>query len=542
MRHSFKHRLCAGTLSLLRMLSAAPSAQCAGIYLDVPEGHWAVGYIEQAHAYGIMEGVGSSSFGLGQTLSRAQFAALLRKFFQWQPVSGGEAHFSDVAPDAWYFDEVETAYAQGILDGEDDHFRPDADITREEMAILLVKALGFQALAEQWVAEAPCPFPDVKEHQGYISMAYDFGMVTGMEDGQFHPKSSATREQAAAMMVRVYERYSARLEWLHGFYALSAYSQLDLTGSLDGVSVGWAKLELNELGQPYINDQKVNSNDWVKPEGAGEVLDHLAAAGVPCNLNIYGSDVNLLSTPEARTASVQAMVSAAAGYAGLTIDIEGMKADNRENFTALMTELRAALPAEQTLYVCIQPNTWFDGYDFRALGELCGKVIMMAHDFDWSVPDYYVGSGKTDNPGAPLTRIYDTLRTLVDPNTGVRDQRKIALAISIASVGLSVDEEGILLSQTKYHPSPSTVIKRLRQEDTQMGYSELYGTSYIYYHDEEGNRYRLWYEDARSVEAKIQLARMFGINGISLWRLGNIPNYDDPGLHYDAWSAILAER
>ena len=113
------------------------------------------------------------------------------------------------------------------------------------------------------------------------------------------------------MMVRVYERYSARLEWLHGFYALSAYSQLDLTGSLDGVSVGWAKLELNELGQPYINDQKVNSNDWVKPEGAGEVLDHLAAAGVPCNLNIYGSDVNLLSTPEARTASVQAMVSAA---------------------------------------------------------------------------------------------------------------------------------------------------------------------------------------------------------------------------------------
>ena len=35
---------------------------------------------------------------------------------------------------------------------------------------------------------------------------------------------------------------------------------------------------------------------------------------------------------------------------------------------------------------------------------------------------------------------------------------------------------------------------------------------------------------------------MFGINGISLWRLGNVPTYDDAGLNYDVWSAVLAQR
>lgn len=541
MKRLLKQRVCAGVMSLVLMIGMAPAAECTGVYLDVPDSHWAVTYIEAARSYGIMEGMGDGIFGLGQKLTRAEFMSLLRKFFQWTPVTGGD-HFTDVSQDDWYYTDVETAWAQGILDDEGTAFRPEDNITREEMAVLLIKALGYEELAEQWVSNGECPFTDVTENQGYISMAYEFGMVTGTGDGKFEPNASATREQAAAMMVRVYERYSSKVDWLHGFYAISAYSQIGLTADMDGVSVGWAKLEMGEDGVPYINDQKVNGNDWVKPEDASLALDAFAAYGTPCNLNIYGNDTALLATAESRTAAVQAMVAAAEGYAGLTIDIEGLKADNKENFTALMTELRSALPADKTLYVCVQPNTWFDGYDFRALGELCDKVIMMAHDYEWSVPEYYLGTDNTENPGAPLTRIYDTLCALTDPETGVQDRSKLALAISIASVGLQVDENDLLVSQTLVHPSPSTIITRLKQSDTEFGYSELYGTSWIYYTTGDGSRYRLWYEDALSVTAKIRLARMFGINGISIWRLGNVPAYADAGLNYDVWSAVLAQR
>ena len=546
MNTPLKQRLCAGALALMLAVSAVPAARCVGSYLDVPEGHWAASYIERAAEYGIMEGIGGGAFGLGQTITRGQFAALLCKFFDWHRADSGEIHFTDVSPEDWYYTDVETLFhnlgSSGQFWGDGTEFRPEDDLTREDLVVWMVRALDYADLAEQWVGQSECPFPDVWRNQGYISIACEFGIVKGMDDGTFRPGGSVTREQAAAMMVRAYERYSSGVDWLHGFYAISAYSQLSLTGDMDGVSVGWAKLELDGSGQPCINDQKINGNDWVKPEGAQEVRDHLERSGVPCNLNIYGNDVGLLNTPEARSASVRAMAAAAVGYDGLTIDIEGLKEDNRENFTALMTELRSVLPAEQTLYVCVQPNTWFDGYDFRALGQLCDKVIMMAHDYEWSVPAYYVGTDKTENPGAPLTRIYDTLQALVDPVSGVQDRSKLALAISIASVGLPVDENGLLTGQTLVHPSPATIITRLRQSDTTLGYSRLYGAPWAFYTTEDGSRYRLWYEDARSVTDKIELARMFGINGISIWRLGNVPVYDDAGLNYNVWEAVQAQR
>lgn len=538
---TWRQRLCAGGLALVLAACAGPVAMAAGSYIDVPEGHWAAPYVEQAAQYHLMEGMGDGTFGMGQTLTRGQFAAALRKFFQWELVSPEEAHFSDVDPGQWYYPEVETALAHGVLTDEGDRFRPEEPITRQEMAELLVKALGFGELAE-WADSLECPFSDVTEGKGYISLAFDFGMVNGTGDGRFNPGGTATREEVAAILVRVYQRYSSRLEWLHGFYAVRSYEQLGLTADMDGVSLGWATLRTDETGAPVVTTHRVDYDTWYQPEDSHLVTDYLEEQGVPGNLAIIGTDTAAFSTPEAREAAAAAIAAAAEGYAGVTMDIEGLKADSREAYTALMTQLRQILPEEQTLYVCVQPDTWFDGFDYRALGELCDKVILMAHDFDWAVPEYYVGTDRTENPGAPLTKVYDSLRDITDPETGVQDRSKIALAISVDSVGMAVDETGLLTGTTVYHPAPSTVIQRLRQEDTTGGYSALYGTSYIYYHDEEGSRYRLWYEDALSARAKISLARMFGINGISLWRLGNIPNYEDEGLNYDMWSAILAER
>jgi spore germination protein YaaH len=206
-----------------------------------------------------------------------------------------------------------------------------------------------------------------------------------------------------------------------------------------------------------------------------------------------------------------------------------------------MTELRAALPSSKTLYVCVQPDTWFDGYDYRALGELCDKVILMAHDYQWSsIPSYYLGTANTACPVTPFPQIYLALRAITDPDTGVQDRSRLALAISFSSTGFKVDSQGKLLSLSFYNPNPATIITRLRQAGTVFDYSETYRNPDIYYTTEDGCRYRLWYEDERSVSDKIKLAEMFGITGISLWRLGNVPDYGDPGLYYDVWDEILS--
>ena len=71
-----------------------------------------------------------------------------------------------------------------------------------------------------------------------------------------------------------------------------------------------------------------------------------------------------------------------------------------------------------------------------------------------------------------------------------------------------------------------------------MTYSEHYRNPYAIYTTEDGERYKVWYENEQSVLDKIELARMFGITGVSLWRLGNIPT----ATGYDVWSAVESAR
>ena len=86
-------------------------------------------------------------------------------------------------------------------------------------------------------------------------------------------------------------------------------------------------------------------------------------------------------------------------------------------------------------------------------------------------------------------------------------------------------------------PAQDTLAARLAQSDTTVTYFEDYRNPCASYTTEDGEHYLVWYEDARSVADKIQLAKLFGVTGVSLWRIGNIPTYD----HYDVWSAVLAQ-
>lgn len=120
---------------------------------------------------------------------------------------------------------------------------------------------------------------------------------------------------------------------------------------------------------------------------------------------------------------------------------------------------------------------------------------------------------------------YHSLKAITNSDTGVEDKDKIVLAVSFATVAWELDDSGKLISAKPLHANTEAVYKWMTAEGTEKGFSIIYRNPYLKYKTPEGKNVFLWYEDEQSLFEKAALARMFGINEISIWRLGLIPNY-----------------
>lgn len=537
MRH--KIRLLAAALGCALVCVTGAGAA----YSDVPSDHWAYEAITRAQAAGIMQGRSESEFGLGESVTRAEFAAMLDRLMGWELTTPAQASYSDVAPSAWYYDEVETAKAHGAIP-DSDSFQPDTAISREDMAVWLVNALGYQTLAEQ-NSDLSMPFTDVTTNQGAIAMAYDFGIIQGKSDTSFDPQGTAKREEAAAMMMRLYDRAHSQTDWTHGFYAISSWSQHELGGQMDAVSLGWSRLELQN-GQAYLNTTNANGNSWCVPDSYEDAVNYYKGTGTQMNLAVQMTDqttANAILTDGSQRASAIAQLVQKVndlGLDGVTVDFEGMKGDSLKNgLTAFVQELKTALGGKQ-VYVCVHPvlksgGAYYDAYDYRALGNAADKIILMAHDYAASSMDQATAdSGFTTTPVSPFEEVYYALRMATDSQTGVQDLNKLVLGLSVSNTAGWTLENGKVTNLTANHPAMDTILKRMAQPDTKITYSETYRNPYMTYTDDSGKTNILWYENEQSLQDKIDLAHMFGVTEVSVWRLGAIPTSTD----WNLWSVF----
>jgi len=562
-----KKRWISLVISFSMLISFIPGTALAAAssYTDIPVDNWSVGVVKAAGDYGLMQGAGDGAFGFGKTITKAEFITVLDRMFGWELVSPDTPAFSDVAKGEWYYSNVETALKHNVIDSAGT-FNPGAPITREEMAVMLVRALGYNTLAQSAVSFGS-PFVDVSTNAGYITIASDIGMTKGTSSTTFSPAQTAKREEAAAMLVRVYEKYIGKSDWTHGFYAISSYSQKELTDDMDVVSVGWSRMSYGTDKGAFLNTTSAENNEYNIPAGYEDITSYFKEKQKKTHLTVYmdtstmvaaaggSADVcsAILLDSAQRTKAVNAIVNELTvnyntigynPYSGVTIDFEGMKgAALKEGFNTFLTELSAALkPLGKTLYVTVQPATsdgiYYDAYDFHTIGNLADKVILMAHDYnETTMPDNLLGSEYYKNtPVTPFASVYYALKAITDEKTGVADVSKIALAVSFSSVGWEL-ENGKLVSTESVRPTPATIYTRLKGGAV-MGYSEVYRNPYITYTTEEGKNIFLWYEDERSVSDKLELAKLFGVKGVSCWRLGTIPDYTEEGLYYNLMNSL----
>lgn len=185
-----------------------PGGDVIGVTFNDISGHWAEENIEKMASQGIVVG-DNGSFRPDDSISRAELVAMTVRALKVDTFSVATG-FSDVATDSWYAPYIKAALDMGIISA-DETFRPNDAITREEMSKVLSIA---SVLANGLDMNVPDEFSlnyqdnDVISNwaKPFVAFASYSGLVNGMNDGSFAPKTSATRAQVATVLSRMFAK------------------------------------------------------------------------------------------------------------------------------------------------------------------------------------------------------------------------------------------------------------------------------------------------------------------------------------------------
>ena len=116
-------------------------------FSDVAAGSFHAPFIERMFELGVTKGCGDGTFCPDDTVTRYQMAVFLTRAFDLEP--GPDPGFTDVAPDAWYYNDVAALAASAITAGcGNGTFCPNQQTSRGQMATFLARATGLVDLPQ----------------------------------------------------------------------------------------------------------------------------------------------------------------------------------------------------------------------------------------------------------------------------------------------------------------------------------------------------------------------------------------------------------
>lgn len=175
------------------------------LFDDMPYGTWYYGSVRYAVSEGLINGYSDGTFRPGKTIRRSEVVSILYRA-AGSPTVSWEPGFSDVAPSAWYGDAVAWAAVNGIVEGySDGTFRPDAPVTRAQLAVLFYRFAG-SGKADPASLDT---FPDGTSVPAWAKQGLAWAVTNGIVNGSridgkdyLQPRNSATRAQFVAILER----------------------------------------------------------------------------------------------------------------------------------------------------------------------------------------------------------------------------------------------------------------------------------------------------------------------------------------------------
>ena len=172
-------------------------------FTDVPADRWSYPYIKQLYDAGVVSGTSATTFEPTANVTRAQFVTMIAGLAGADVSGYASGPFDDVQAGSWYAPYVNWAAASGIVSGTSaTTFDPAAEISRQDMAVMLYNYA--QQAGVQLKQTTVTPFTDESSIAAYalpaVQALHSAGVISGMPDGSFRPRDTATREQACVML------------------------------------------------------------------------------------------------------------------------------------------------------------------------------------------------------------------------------------------------------------------------------------------------------------------------------------------------------
>lgn len=159
--------------------------------------HWAKDNISKLIATGSVSGYPDGTFKPDQTITRAEFASILCNVFKFE--SKGSKTFNDTK-EHWANDNIAKAAAAGVVSGyNDETFGPNDLITREQMAVMIARAVNLELVVEE------INFDDSDNISGWAKPAMTTvnknGIMKGYPDNTIRPQGKASRAEAVTVII-----------------------------------------------------------------------------------------------------------------------------------------------------------------------------------------------------------------------------------------------------------------------------------------------------------------------------------------------------
>ena len=203
----------------------------------------------------------------------------------------------------------------------------------------------------------------------------------------------------------------------------------------------------------------------------------------------------------------------AKGYSGLNIDFEYIYPEDRENYNNFLRKVVERLrPQGYSVSTAIAPKVTadqkgllYEAHDYKAHGEICDFVVIMTYEWGWAG-----GSPWAIAPISEVRKVLDYAVTAIPRN-------KIVMGAPLYGRDWKIPWVKGTFAKTV---GPKEAVNLAAKYGVAISYNETYQSPFFRYTDESNQQHEVWFEDARSMQAKYDTVKEYNLRGLSYWVLG----------------------